>query len=53
MVEQSGFELSTPLSLFIAKLFASLARYLEKKKAAVLERYSSPDLRYVSSLPRS
>ena len=36
---------------FIAKLSASLAGYSEKKKAAMLERYSSPDLRYVSSLP--
>jgi hypothetical protein len=45
MVEQSGFELSPPLRLFIEKLSADLATDFLKIKAAVLERASSPFIR--------
>jgi hypothetical protein len=44
-MEQSGFELSTPLRLFIAKLPANLAGYSELIKAAELQRALSPCIR--------
>ena len=45
MVEQSGFEPSPPLRLFIAKLPAILAGYSELIKAAELQRALSPRIR--------
>ena len=45
MVEQKGFELATPRSVVFGKLSATLAQYLAERKAAVLERISSPEIR--------
>ena len=45
MVEQAGFELATPRCVVFGKLSASLAQYLAERKAAVLERISSPEIR--------
>jgi hypothetical protein len=45
MVEQKGFELVTPRSVLFGKLFATLARFRAERKAAVLERISSPEIR--------
>ena len=45
MVEQSGFEPSAPLRLFIAKLPANLAGYSGLIKAAELHRALSPRIR--------
>jgi hypothetical protein len=45
MVEQSGFEPSAPLRLFIAKLPANLAGYSELIKATELQRALSPRFR--------
>ena len=45
MVEQAGFELAAPRSGSSRKLSATLARYLAERKAAMLERISSPEIR--------
>jgi len=45
MVEQSGFEPSAPLRLFIAKLPENLAGYSGLIKAAQLQRALSPRIR--------
>src|SRR5271154_92412 len=42
MVEQAGFELATPRSGLFGELSTTLAWYLAERKAAVLERISSP-----------
>ena len=44
-MEQDGFELATPRSVVLGKLSATLAQYLAERKAAVLERISSPEIR--------
>ena len=44
-VEQKGFELAAPRSVMLGKLSATLAQYLAKRKAPVLERISSPEIR--------
>jgi len=48
MVEQSGFEPSTPTSHSLAKLPADLAMNLTKIKSALLERGSSPRIRLIT-----
>jgi hypothetical protein len=45
MVEQKGFELATPRSVVFGKLSATLAQHLAERKAAVLQRISSPEIR--------
>ena len=45
MVAQAGFELATPRSVVFGKLSAIMAQYLAERKAAVLERISSPEIR--------
>jgi hypothetical protein len=44
-VERDGFELATPRSVVLGKLSATLAQFLGREKAAVLERISSPEIR--------
>jgi hypothetical protein len=45
MVGQAGFELATPRSVVFGKLSTTMAQYLAERKAAVLERISSPEIR--------
>ena len=44
-MEQKGFELATPRSVVFGKLSATLAQHLAERKAAVLQRISSPEIR--------
>ena len=44
-MERDGFELATPRSVVFGKLSATLAQFLAERKAAVLERISSPEIR--------